>query len=70
MDEIITDAPIDAIEDTSSFLTEIAKSFVISAATTAGFMTGLMAVGYAKKKLDARKKAKETASPTEPETAK
>ena len=69
MDEnIIIDAPTDAIEESSSFAAEIAKSFVISAATTAGFLTGLIAVGYAKKKLDERRKAKKNDVPSTEET--
>jgi hypothetical protein len=69
MDKNLIIETADAVEETSSFVTELAKSFAISAATTAGFMGGLMAVGYVKKKIDERAKAKKTVVPTTEKTA-
>lgn len=44
---------------TDSFGTELAKSFAVSAASTAGMIVGLAAIGFAKQKWETRRKAKD-----------
>lgn len=62
--DVIAETTTDAIEETSSFGADLAKTFLLSAAATAGMIGGLVAVGFVKKKIDERRRKEATIDTT------